>query len=347
MTTSVETKPVQWSDIVKRIDPAVLVGVAVFTALVVIDPAQIPGSAAFVIRALVEISPFFFLSIGVAAYAKASGAEHLIARVFEGKLKRMIVAAAIFGALSPFCSCGVIPIVAGLLAAGVPLPPVMAFWLASPLMDPEMFIISWAGLGLHFTTAKTLVAIGVGLLGGFATMFVLQRGFFASPLSSGVQSCCKSSCSSTNATPEVECKIWRAPARRAEFRAASLEAGWFLGKWLTVAFILESIMISYIPPTFVADWLGGGNWWTIPLAVFVGIPAYLNGFAAVPLMASLIDMGMMPGAAMAFMIAGGVTSIPAAIAVFALVRRPVFAWYVALAVTGAMGAGSLYQMTLI
>jgi len=65
------------------------------------------------------------------------------------------------------------------------------------------------------------------------------------------------------------------------------------------------------------------------------------------LMASLIDMGMMPGAAMAFMIAGGVTSIPAAIAVFALVRRPVFAWYVALAVTGAMGAGSLYQMTLI
>jgi len=230
VTTSVETKPVQWSDIVKRIDPAVLVGVTVFTALVVIDPAQIPGSAAFVIRALVEISPFFFLSIGVAAYAKASGAEHLIARVFEGKLKRMIVAAAIFGALSPFCSCGVIPIVAGLLAAGVPLPPVMAFWLASPLMDPEMFIISWAGLGLHFTTAKTLVAIGVGLLGGFATMFVLQRGFFASPLSSGVQSCCKSSCSSTNATPEVECKIWRAPARRAEFRAASLEVGWFLGK---------------------------------------------------------------------------------------------------------------------
>jgi len=347
VTTSVQAKSVQWSEMIRRIDPAVLVGLIVFTVLALADPAQVPGSAAFVVRALIEISPFFLLSITVAAYAKASGAEHLIARVFEGKLKRMIIAAAVFGALSPFCSCGVIPIVAGLLAAGVPLPPVMAFWLASPLMDPEMFIISWAGLGLHFTTAKTFVAIGVGLLGGFSTMLVMQRGLFASPLSSGVQSCCKSSCSSKKATPEVEWKVWRAPARRREFRVAGLETGWFLGKWLTVAFALESVMIAYIPPTFVAEWLGGGNWWTVPLAVFVGIPAYLNGFAAVPLMASLIDMGMMPGAAMAFMIAGGVTSIPAAIAVFALVRRPVFAWYVILAVIGAMAAGGLYQLTLI
>ena len=52
---------------------------------------------------------------------------------------KRIVIASLGGALSPFCSCGVVPLVAGLLAAGVPLPVVMAFWLSSPLMDPEMF----------------------------------------------------------------------------------------------------------------------------------------------------------------------------------------------------------------
>ena len=96
----------------------------------------------------------------------------------------------------------------------------------------------------------------------------------------------------------------------------------------------------------IAEWLGGGAWWTIPAAVAVGIPAYLNGFAAIPLMASLIDMGMNEGAAMAFMIAGGVTSVPAAMAVFALVRRPVFAWYVLLSLSGSLAAGILYQLSL-
>ena len=63
-------------------------------------------------------------------------------------------------------------------------------------------------------------------------------------------------------------------------------------------------------------------------------------------MAGLIDMGMAKGAAMAFMIAGGVTSIPAAIAVYAMVRRPVFVWYVGLSLTGSLIAGLLYQLSL-
>ena len=46
-----------------------------------------------------------------------------------------------------FCSCGVIPLIAAMLVAGVPLAPVMAFWIASPIMDPEMFVLTAAGIG--------------------------------------------------------------------------------------------------------------------------------------------------------------------------------------------------------
>ncbi len=75
----------------------------------------------------------------------------------------------------------------------------------------------------------------------------------------------------------------------------------------------------------------------------VGIPAYLNGFAAIPTVSALIEMGMAPGAALSFMVAGAVTSIPAAMAVFALVRRTVFLWYLLMGLGGSLAAGLAWQ----
>jgi len=328
-----------------RIDRVALSVVALLTLIAIADPPQAPKSLSFVADSVLWIAPFFALSIGIAAYAKASGAEHLIARAFEGSPRRMIVAAALIGALSPFCSCGVIPLVAGLLGAGVPLAPVVAFWISSPLMDPEMFVLMAVALGLPFTVGKTLAAIGLGMIGGFATLAVQSHGGLANPLrADGPAACGSSSCGTSEKDTRVVWKFWLEPARWADFRAASGESGWFLGKWLTLAFLIESLMVAYIPADMISDWLGSGAWWTIPAAVFVGIPAYLNGYAAIPLMANLIDMGMMPGAAMAFMIAGGVTCIPAAIAVYALVRKRVFFWYLSIALSGSALSGLLYQI---
>ena len=138
-----------------RIDPVVLVVLLALAALAVLAPAQAVESLRFTGDALVGVLPFLALSIGVAAYAKASGADALIARAFTGNLPTMIVAAALMGALSPFCSCGVIPLIAALLAMGVPLAPVMAFWLASPLMDPSMFLLTAGTLGTSFAVYKT------------------------------------------------------------------------------------------------------------------------------------------------------------------------------------------------
>ena len=100
--------------------------VGIYLGLFLLAPARVPESLSFVGSALIYISPFILLSVAVAAAAQATGSEKLIAGVFSGRPAAMI-AAALFGSLSPFCSCGVIPIVAGLLGIGVPLAPVMAF----------------------------------------------------------------------------------------------------------------------------------------------------------------------------------------------------------------------------
>ena len=117
----------------------------------------------------------------------------------------------------------------------------------------------------------------------------------------------------------------------------------FLGKWLTLAFVLESLMVTYVPAELLGQLLGSDSSWAVPLSAMIGVPAYLNGFVAVPVVAGLIENGMTQGAALSFMLAGSMTSIPAAIAVFSLVKRPLFAWYIALALIGAIAAGWIYQ----
>lgn len=332
-------------NMVRRTDRVLVSIAAIFVVIAIVDHTLIIPCILFTLDSLIFISPFLAAAVATAAAAKATGAEATIAHIFTGKPVRMIIAASLFGALSPFCSCGVIPIIAGLLGAGVPLAPVMAFWVSSPLMDPEMFILSAATLGVSFTTAKLFAAIGIGALAGWATHGMVSAGSFQSPLKEAViAASCTGSCESGDTRPVW--KFWREPARNAVFLKTSISTGLFLGKWLTVAFILENLMTVYLPATMIVDYLGSGQWWTIPLSVLASVPAYLNGYAAIPLMSRLLDMGMAPGAAMGFLLGGGITSIPAAIAVFVLVRRTVFLWYVALAIIGATGAAAIYQLAL-
>lgn len=320
-------------------------GVAFF-ALLVLDAGQVPETLRFTGINLIEIAPFLGVAIGLAAYAKASGADSLIARVFSGNLGIMIFFAALFGGLSPFCSCGVIPLIAALLSMGVPLPAVMAFWLASPVMDPSMFVLTAATLGTPFAVAKTAAAVGIGLMGGYVTWALQGRGWLANPLLPGVGDggCGASSVRDPKA---VQWRFWEEQKRRETFRKEVLSVTLFLGKWLTIAFFIESLMLAYVPADMIAQALGTGSVWAIPTAVIVGVPAYLNGYAALPLVDGLIGMGVSPGAGMAFLVAGGITSIPAAIAVFALVKRPVFVLYIALALTGGTLAGVGYQFLVI
>ena len=325
-------------------DPVFLTLFGIGGLLVVFDISQISQSLVFTLDSMWQMLPFFILAIGLAAYAKASGADAIIAGVFSGNPERATVLAAFVGALSPFCSCGVIPLIAGMLGAGVPLAPVMAFWIASPIMDPEMFILTAAGIGLNFAIAKTLATIVMGLLAGFSVLLLQRYGLLKDPLQAKVTSGCASSCDS-DTSRVINWRFWQEPQRIASFRSEGYSIGVFLGKWLAFAFFLESLMLAYISPDWISDYVGADNIFAIPLAAIVGVPSYLNGYAAIPLISGLLEMGMTPGAAMAFITAGAVSSIPAAIAVFALVKKPVFALYLSLGLIGSILTAWIYQLT--
>ena len=315
---------------------------SILLTLFAIAPEQGLASASFTAAALIDTAPFLLLSIGVAAFAAASGADALVARAFSGSPALMVAFAAVLGALSPFCSCGVIPLIAALLAMGVPLSGVMAFWLASPVIDPSMFVLTVGLLGLEFAVAKTMAAIALGLFGGYVTLALTRAGRLADPLRPGTGDggCGAAAVRSSGA---VHWRFWKEAPRRGRFVREARSITLFLVKWLSLAFLLESLMLAYVPADRIGATLGGEGVGPIVIATFVGVPAYLNGYAALPLVSGLVGQGMAPGAGLAFLVAGGVTSLPAALAVFALVKRPVFALYIGLALGGSLASGLTYR----
>ena len=319
-----------------------LASAAILLVLALFDAPQAARSGAFAAEALLGTAPYLILSIVIAAWAGATGADNLIARAFTGAPLAMVLVGALAGGLSPFCSCGVIPLIAALLAMGVPLSAVMAFWLASPIMDPSMFVLTAGVLDLEFAVAKTLAAIGLGIAGGLVVHALSHGGALAQPLREGVGN---GGCggSKVRAPKPVAWRFWQEPERRTKFARVSVDTTLFLAKWLTLAFLLESLMLAWVPAETVTAALGGTGLMPILTATLVGVPAYLNGYAALPLVGGLIEQGMAPGAGLAFLVAGGVTSIPAAMAVWALARPPVFALYIALSLSGAFVTGLLFQ----
>jgi len=229
---------------------------------------------------------------------------------------------------------------------GVPLSAVMAFWLASPIMDPSMFFLTSGVLGFEFAVAKTFAAIGLGLFGGTVIHLLSRGGHLSDPLRDGVGN---GGCGGAKmrAPKPVVWSFWVEKERRRTFAKVSLDTTLFLAKWLVLAFILESLMLAWVPAETVTKALGGSGIGPILTATFVVVPAYLNGYAALPLVGGLIEQGMSPGAGLAFLVAGGVTSIPAAMAVWALAKPRVFALYIGFSLSGAFMAGLFYQLWTI
>ncbi|MEL6167536.1 MAG: permease [Pseudomonadota bacterium] len=325
------------------IDKAVLASLTILAAIAVFDPGQFVPTLQFTAKAFGQTAIFITFAVLAVGYLKATGAESLLAKAFEGNPVQMVILAALLGGLSPFCSCEVIPFIAALLAVGAPLAAVMAFWLASPLMDPAMFLITAGTLGTDFAIAKTVSAVGLGVMGGFIVMAFAKTPIFVDPLrATPAKKGC--GCGTNPFSGKPEWAFWREKTRVETFRSTVVENALFLGKWLLLAYIIESMMLAYVPAEWIAGILGGTGAGPVVLGAIVGAPAYLNGYAAVPLIDALLSQGMAPGAAMSFVIAGGVSSIPAAIAVWALVKPRIFAAYIGFGVSGAILAGFAWNV---
>ncbi|MDD4052360.1 MAG: permease, partial [candidate division Zixibacteria bacterium] len=115
-------------------------------------------------------------------------------------------------------------------------------------------------------------------------------------------------------------------------------------KFMALAFFLEALITLYVPAAWIIAALGPQNPWAILTATAVGIPAYTSNLTALPMLAPLLAKGMDPGAALAFLIAGSTTTLPAMAAVWGLVSRRVFVLYLSFVLVGAILFGYLFSV---
>ncbi|MBL4751847.1 MAG: permease, partial [Amylibacter sp.] len=139
-----------------RLDKVWLTMAGILALVAILTPADLIPTLQFTVQSILSTGVFISFAVLTIAYLRATGAESIVSEAFKGNEIRMIFMASMVGGLLPFCSCEVIPFVAALLAMGTPLSAVMAFWLASPIMDPSMFLITSSTLGFEFAIAKTI-----------------------------------------------------------------------------------------------------------------------------------------------------------------------------------------------
>ena len=311
------------------------------------------------------------LSVLLQSLGIADAAHYLLGR----RRVTAVLAGAGVGAFSPLCSCTVVPVVRGLLRARLPLGGVVAFWIASPLMDPEIFLLTVAVLGVPIALARLIATGALSVAAGFAADWLDRRGWFGSRLLNAdpVASCGDPGLPCSGSTPGASLAAGRdvggavavaarSPAaqvpaqQRLRDRLRHLDARdfgrevaretWVVGRWLIVAFLLQVLIVRYVPQAALTGLLGTGSPAAIPLAAILGVPLYLTNVAALPIVAGLLEQGMEPGAAITFLIAGSVTTMPAMAAVRGTVNGRVFAFYLAVGILGAITMGFLGSLVL-
>ena len=312
----------------------------------------------FVATNALAIAPWFFLSIGLGVAVRALRLADGMRAAFERRPIPAILLAVAIGAFAPFCSCTVVPVVAGLLTAGVPLAPVMSFWVASPTMDPEIFTFTVSMLGWELATVRLVATLVLSTAAGVGVHILSRRGRFGLPLRHHANSGCGADDSAcpTGENRHGGTTVLAPPRTSLATRLASLDVkslvreiareSWTLGRWLLVAFALEVVILETVPQEAIASTLGGGNAWSVPLAAMVGVPLYVSNFTALPIVSGLLSQGMSSGAAIALLLAGPVTTVPAMLAVRPLVRHEVFVYYLAVGLIGSTALGFLTSMVM-
>lgn len=330
------------------------------------------GILVFVGRAFLHILPYLAVSVPLAVFLKRSGVSRKIEGALRGNPVVSVVLATLVGAVSPFCSCGVVPVIAALLTGGVPLAPVMAFWLASPSMDPEVFFLSAGAVGWELAAWRLAVTFVMSLGGGLVTLALERSGALRgdllrlAPASPGpgtvplamdagsTQADCGPGCAAsvTAAASASACSCSRSSQPRIavfgiDVAGIARDTGSVLVRlaaYMGIAFVLEAVITRYVPQAAVAALLGRHTPWAVPLATAIGIPFYTTNLSALGIVSGLLARGMSGGAALSFLIGGAVTTIPAMSAVWGVVKPRVFGLYLAFCAGGALLSGLAFQL---
>ena len=245
------------------------------------------------------------------------------------------VLAALLGTVTPFCSCSAVPLFIGFVTAGVPLGVTFSFLISAPMVNEVALVLLFGLLGWKVAALYLATGLAIAIAAGWTIgriglerhvepwVFEVRAGAGAdggAPLS--LEDRVRAG---TDAVADIVGKVW---------------------PWVLGGIAVGAGIHGYVPEHFLAGIMGRGAWWSVPLAVAMGIPMYSNAAGIVPVVQALIGKGAALGTVLAFMMAVIALSLPELVILRKVLRPPLIAVFVGVVGTGILIVGYLFNAIL-
>ena len=284
-----------------------------------------------------EAAPFLLFGFLVAGLIYEFVPREKIAKYLGGCGLAPVGTASVIGTALPLCSCGVIPTGIGLHRKGAGLGPTLAFFIATPALNPAAILVTYSLINPEFAAARLVATIFVAMLAGLVAYFYVSRTGARTP----------APVSRSTPTPTRESTHLKAPPIS---RLESAVAYGFdslmrdIGKLIIIGIIGAAILAVTLPSEVIQQYLGGYGLLPLVVMLLVGTPMYICATGSVPVVAALMGKGMSAGAGMVFLIAGPATNISTIFAMYKGISRAAVAIYLFAIVVGSLIVGLLVNM---
>jgi len=242
------------------------------------------------------------------------------------------ILAALFGTITPFCSCSAIPLFIGLVESGVPLGVTFSYLISAPMVNEVAAVLLFGLFGwkvaLIYIVSGITIAIVVGYILGKMKL-----------------------------EPYVEDYVWKIKSKgnvelaqktpKDRFRESYDETVSLVKKvfpYVLIGVALGALIHGYAPEDLLARFAGKANVWAVPLAVLIGVPLYSNAAGTIPIVKSLLEKGLPLGTALSFMMAVTALSLPEMIILRKVLKPRLLAIYIGIVTLGIIFTGYLFNM---
>jgi uncharacterized membrane protein YraQ (UPF0718 family) len=257
-------------------------------------------------------------------------------RILAGKRESVgNVLAALLGVATPFCSCSAIPLFIGFTTAGIPLGVTFSFLISAPMVNEVAVVLLFGLLGWKVAAIYTGTGLAIAIIAGWAigrlkmekhiegwvteirageAQFEANRQTLRDRVQAGLDS-----------VKDIVGKVW---------------------KWIVLGIAVGALIHGYVPEGFLASIMGKGAWWSVPLAVLVGIPMYSNASGMIPVVQALLGKGAALGTVLAFMMSVIALSLPEILILRRVLKIRLIATFVGAVGLGILIVGYLFNLII-
>jgi hypothetical protein len=246
------------------------------------------------------------------------------------------VMASLLGIVTPFCSCSAIPLFLGFVESGVPLGVTFSFLIAAPMINEVALVLLFGLFGWKTALLYMSTGLLIAMLSGYVIgrlklekyvepwVYQVKAGqlemaeekvFFADRINAGI-----------DAVKEIVAKVWI---------------------YIVIGIAVGSSIHGYVPENFMAGLMGKSVWWSVPIAVIIGVPMYSNAAGIIPIVQALLEKGASLGTVLAFMMSVIGLSLPETIILKKVLKLQLIGIFVGVVATGIIIVGYLFNFIFV